>query len=91
MYHNYKMEASVLILDAKYFDNFDRSTVENVLLQSNFISILHGEVEDGGLLLVTRAASVNAATWMPSPPSPMKSSGIIFISNQSVGVSAMFL
>ena len=55
----------MLILDAKYFDNFDLSTVENVLLQSNFISILHREVEDGGLLLGSRAASVNGADASP--------------------------
>ena len=65
MYHNYKMETSVLILDAKYFDKIDRFTSENVLLQSNFISILQRKVEDGGLLLVPRATSVNAAFASP--------------------------
>ena len=65
MYHNYEMETSVLILDAKYFDKIDQFTSENVLLQSNFILILHRKVEDSGFLLVPRAASVNAADATP--------------------------
>ena len=55
----------MLILDAKHFDKIDRFTSENVLLQSNFILILHRKVEDGRLLLVPRAASVNAAFASP--------------------------